>query len=288
MIRSYSLLLFLLVLFGYHFLIAQSSLPKEYYPNVSCELIEHTFYALDYNEDHEQANWVIYYAGYQGASERDDHFRPDPNVSTQSAQLKDYLNSGYDRGHLAPAADMSISDLSMSESFFLSNMSPQLPSFNRGIWKELESLVRSWSLNTTSEYDVVITGPILTESCGTIGHNVTVPCRYFKIYADTKTCQSIGFILKNEASDENLTHFVVSIDQIEAETGIDFFSQLGLEIQSDLESQMDTSKWVWKVENALQPKSLSPVTDLQCNGITQSGTRCTRKATSNGFCWQHD
>ena len=189
--------------------LGQSLLPRDYYPSVSGQLVEHTYYALDYNEQHEQANWVIYYAGLSGSAERKDQFKADPLVLSQSAQLKDYRKSGYDRGHLAPAADMSGNELAMSESFFLSNMSPQNPSFNRGIWKELESLVRNWSIAAETQYDIIITGPVLKDSCGTIGDHVTVPCSYYKIYANLETCESIGFVLKNEASSQPINSFVI-------------------------------------------------------------------------------
>jgi endonuclease G, mitochondrial len=77
-----------------------------------------------------------------GSQDRTDDFRPDPAVSTASASLNAYKGSGYDRGHLCPAADMKLNQTSMSETFFLSNMSPQVEGFNRGIWSTLEDQVR--------------------------------------------------------------------------------------------------------------------------------------------------
>ncbi len=265
------------------------NLPQSYYPRISGELIEHTYYALDYNETHEQANWVIYFAEYSGATSRNDRFKADPLVSTQSSQLEDFKNSGYDRGHLAPAADMSISTTAMTESFYLSNMSPQNPSFNRGIWKELEALVRNWSVAENTPFDLVITGPILKDdSCGTIGNHVTIPCSYYKIYANVETCSSIGFVLKNEASNQPLTHFSTSIDDIEVLTGIDFFASLSADIQLELESQKDSTLWNWGIKNQeISHTSEDSLNTIQCKGITQSGHQCSRSAQANGFCWQH-
>ena len=89
------------------------------------ELVKHIGYTLGYNEKHEQAEWVYYQltkAEVEGTVPRRDTFRQDAAVSTGSASLADYRSSGFDRGHLAPAADMKWSATAMSESFFMSNM----------------------------------------------------------------------------------------------------------------------------------------------------------------------
>lgn len=112
------------------------------------QIIEHTYYTLSYAENHEQAYWVFYELTHEevkGGVKRSDNFREDPKVSSGSASLEDYKGSGYDRGHIAPAADMAFNKTAISESFYLSNMSPQHPSFNRGYWKKLESEVRNWA-----------------------------------------------------------------------------------------------------------------------------------------------
>ena len=102
-------------------------------------------------EEHEQPAWVIYRLTKQQAltkaAKRDDNFKEDPSVPTGSATLADYRRSGYDRGHLAPAADMAYSRQTMEDSFFMSNMSPQRPAFNRGIWKDLEAQVRDFAIS---------------------------------------------------------------------------------------------------------------------------------------------
>jgi hypothetical protein len=112
------------------------------------QIISHTAYLLSYNEEHEQANWVAYMltsSKLGSGLERSNRFLEDPLVASGTATNADYAKSGYDRGHLAPAADMSWSMQVMQESFYYSNMSPQLPGFNRGIWKKLEEKVRDWA-----------------------------------------------------------------------------------------------------------------------------------------------
>jgi len=125
------------------------------------EVVKHAYYTLSYSEQDEQAEWVYYELNSNQLNSdisRSNNFRKDPYITTSSAQLYDYKGSGYDRGHLAPAGDMKYSSTAMSESFYMSNMSPQAASFNRGIWKKIEKQFRDWSLKYGEL--VIITGPI--------------------------------------------------------------------------------------------------------------------------------
>lgn len=183
---------------------------------------------LGYNETMEQASWVVYVLTREevknGTVSRTDNFRSDPSISTGSASLADYRGSGYDRGHLAPAGDMKWDRIAMSQSFLMSNMSPQSPSFNRGIWKKLEEEVRDLALERDSIY--VVTGPVLHTVEGSIGKNeVGIPAYYFKVVVDLSPPDHgmIAFLLPNEESREKLSSFAISVDSLEAFTGYDFF-----------------------------------------------------------------
>lgn len=211
-------------------------------------IIERPYYTLRYNEDHEQAMWVTYKLSAdslkQEKSKRKDNFRKDPRVRTGSAELSDYKGNGYDRGHLAPAADFSYDEFALSQTFYMSNMSPQAPSFNRGVWKKLEERVRDWSMENSELY--VVTGPILNKKFKTIGDNqVSIPEYYYKIVLDIKKpeIKAIAFMMKNEKSSASLDSFVVSIDQIEKLTGLDFFPSMPDELENILESEVNTSQW---------------------------------------------
>ena len=132
----------------------------------------------------------------------------------------------------------------MADSFFMSNMSPQKTAFNRGIWKDLEALVRYFAI--TERKIVVVTGPILPkEKTVTIGANkVTVPTHYYKVIFDlTPPQKMIAFILPNEGSDKLLREFAVSVDAVEKATGLDFFSKLPKEKQKQLESSFSIRAW---------------------------------------------
>jgi len=214
------------------------------------EIIQHTAYTLSYNEEAEQANWVAYVlrgSQLQAAHySRTNKFLTDPLVKEHSSGDADYDGSGYDRGHLASAEDMSWSRTTMKESFYYSNMSPQVPAFNRGVWKRLEELVRYWSSAYDSIY--VVTGPVLTKGLPTIGPDaLAVPQYYYKVILEynPKGVRGIGFVLRNEASAATLKSFAVSIDSVEHLTGIDFFPRLPDDVEEKIESNVEVKDWLW-------------------------------------------
>ena len=203
------------------------------------QIIKHKLFSLSYNEKHEQANWVAYKLfpnSINNNVKRKDNFRRDKFILTGSSSVSDYKKSGYDRGHLAPAKAMSFSKETMSESFYMSNMSPQKPSFNRGIWKKLEEKVRSWIPLSDSLY--VVTGPVLSTPLGVIGRNkVTIPKAFFKsiIRFKNNEIEGIGFMLMNEKSSKKLNTFTVSIDSVEKVTKLNFFNNLDSIIENRIE-----------------------------------------------------
>ena len=214
-------------------------------PAADC-VVDRPGYALGYSEEHEQAAWVMYRMTREEtltrAAVRTDDFREDPNIVTFSALPSDYSRSGYDRGHLAPAEDMKFSEVMMRDSFYMSNMSPQKPGFNRGIWKKLEKEVRRYAYNEGSVF--VITGPILERGLKKIGkaNKVSVPRRFFKIvYDETPPRKMIAFILPNEGTARSLTSFVTTVDEVERLSGLDFFA--GLADEDAMESVADYSLW---------------------------------------------
>lgn len=199
-----------------------------YFPNDTLlnEIVKHNAYSLAYSEEHEQASWVQYKL-YKSNLElpqvdRKNRFKEDDQISTGSATLNDYKGSGFHRGHLAPCADFTYSDLTMLESFFMSNMSPQHPSFNMGKWRVLEDRVRDYA----SIYDslLIITGPVLysIKEKERIGNNVTIPEYYYKIIMELKGKNSISFLMPNIKINDQIENYIVSIDSIEAVTKIDF------------------------------------------------------------------
>lgn len=263
-------------------------------------VVHHLGYSLQYAEEHEQAYWIGYQLTKKETEklyDRTDRFIVDPLISTGSASNEDYSRSGYDRGHLAPAADMGWSSQSMVESFYFSNMSPQVPSFNRGIWKRLEEQVRSWAMEYDSIY--VITGPVLTKGLPTLGPNsVSIPNFYYKVILDNtgNDQKALGFLMKNAAGSGSLEAYAVSVDRVEKETGIDFFHQLPDEFEVKIEREVCLPCWTWSVTRTTsegRKPSTNVSTDrtsmgVQCQGITQKGRRCKRITHDlSGYCYQH-
>jgi endonuclease G len=270
-------------------------------------IIHHEGYVLSYNERHEQANWVAYELTdieTVPIVKRNNKFMSDPVIKTESANTDDYLKSGYDRGHLAPAGDMAWSEKSMEESFYYSNMSPQTPSFNRGIWKKLEEQMRHWANEYHSIY--IATGPILDSHLVTIGfNNVSVPKYYYKVIlnAQGSTVKGIGFILPNATSTLPLQHYAVTIDSVEKMTHINFFPKLDDNIEMQIEHHFNLNEWNW---NTTSKKQTQPIINLedddegtspshhqsqstQCIGTTKKGMRCHKMTTNkNGKCYLHE
>ena len=262
-----------------------------YLPSASGEVVNHHHYTLSYAEKHEQAEWVAYeltrkevYGSYQ----RTDNFREDIKITTGSAGLNDYKGSGYDRGHLAPAADMKFSSNAMSGSFFLSNMSPQDPSFNRGIWKKLEEQIRSWAIKDNQIY--VVTGPVFKDNLGSIGKNhVTVPGYYYKVILDYQEpeIKAIALVLPNRKGGNQLKEYVITIDSLESLTGIDFYPALSDQLEEKLESEINLSGWSFETISIIAKNSHSST--IQCKGIAKStGKRCQKKTSDqSGYCHYH-
>ena len=213
-------------------------------------VVEHKAYSLVYSEENEQPLWCAYMltaARVNGKCPRSNDFREDPAIATGSADLFDYRGSGYSRGHLVPAADMKWDEEAMSETFLLSNMSPQTREFNDGVWNRMEQQVRNWASWFDTLY--VVTGPVLKGLDGskTIGHNaVTVPTHYYKAVYDPHRGMAIAFVVPHEQSSEPLRTFVVSVDELEQMTGLDFFPELPDEEENRVEAEKCPSCWRMK------------------------------------------
>ncbi len=215
------------------------------------QLIHHKRFSLSYNERTEQANWVSYELTKEMLKmpnfDRFDRFNPDYDVKTRSAAHSDYTHSGYSRGHLVPAADMSWDEQAQKESFYMSNISPQISSFNGGIWNELEQATRDWAYDNNRVY--ITSGPLfLNDKIKTIGkkNKIRIPSHFFKTVLDIEGSEKkgIAFIIPNDLSLNPLTHYTVSIDSVESLTKFDLYSNLLSErMEEVLESHFNTSDW---------------------------------------------
>ena len=211
------------------------------------QIIRHSGYTVSYNKDLKIPNWVSYELTREetkGKEKRGNRFIADPLVTGPIATNADYTRSGYDKGHMAPAADMKWSPEAMKESFYFSNMCPQHPQLNRRGWKNLEEKIRNWAIADSAI--IIICGPIIEKQPKTIGKNkVAVPQRFFKVVLSpfAKPIRAIGFLFNNEQVVEPLSSYVVTVDSIESLTNMDFFAPLPDEIENKIEADANYSLW---------------------------------------------
>lgn len=211
------------------------------------QIIHHAGYTVSYNKDWKISNWISYELTRQetrGNEKRSNRFINDPLVKGIIATNADYSRSGYDKGHMAPAADMKWSSTAMKESFYFSNMCPQHPQLNRRGWKNLEEKIRDWAIADSAI--VIICGPIIEKHPQSIGKNkIPVPRQFFKVVLSpfTNPIRSIGFLFDNDQAVEPLSSYTVTVDSIENITGIDFFAPLPDEIEDKIEAEVDFRQW---------------------------------------------
>jgi len=217
------------------------------------EIHHYEGFSMCYREAYEQSEWVAYKLTKEDLVKnvaRNKNFTEDLSISTGSAINIDYKQSGYDRGHLAPSADMCRNEKTQIECFMFSNISPQDHNMNSGIWANAESYAR----NMAKTYGIVyvVTGPLLEKPAmdyKSIGINkVSVPEYFYKIMLSPidggKKVRVFACIIPNKASDENLRTYSASIDEIEKRTGIDFFPLLEDAIENEIENLSDLPKTI--------------------------------------------
>lgn len=209
------------------------------------QIVAYEGYTSSFNADLRIPNYVVYELTRfetQGAEQRHDKFMCDTEVDG-CPTTDDYKGSGYDRGHMAPAADMKWSKKAMQESFFLTNICPQNHSLNSGGWKRLEEKVRLWADRDSAV--IVVSGPIVQGHINRLESGVAVPTGFFKVllapFATPK--RAIAFIYKNEGGQKVIERQAVSVDEVEALTGFDFFSSLPDEEENEIEKTCDYYEW---------------------------------------------
>lgn len=211
------------------------------------QVIHHKYYSLSYNEAFEQAEWVAYELKKSHLSQTNFKrplFEVDKAVKTKAAHWGNYKKSGYTKGHLCPAGDRRFSKEAHDETFLTSNISPQEYKFNAGLWNRLEQKVRYWA----SKYDgvYVVTGGVLENNLPTIGDEaVAVPSKFYKIVLDYNNGapKVLAFLVPHADSEKPLYDYVVSVDAIEALTGIDFFPNLEDSIEDKIEAESNYKRW---------------------------------------------
>ncbi len=216
------------------------------------EVVVHAGHMLVYSEKHEQPKWTAHIAApdlIKGNLARIDSFLPDPLVKTGTAVTADYWNSGYDRGHLVPSADMRWNLEALQGTYLYSNISPQKPELNRETWADLEDWGRRY-VNFSKRRVFVITGPVLRDGLPTMQkadrkNEVSIPEYFWKVIADLDgdKPQAIAFVMSNGKQDGPPISFAVTVDSVETLTGLDFFPALDDAVESRIEAMRELKDW---------------------------------------------
>jgi endonuclease G len=215
-------------------------------------LMEKPQYSMSYNRDNGESNWVSWHldASWLGSAPRQNDFRADTTLPTgwYQVQATDYSGSGFDRGHMCPSADRTITITANSATFLMTNMIPQLPANNQGVWANLESYCRTL-VSQGNELYIVSGGQGLQYFIAN-GH-VAVPANTWKVIIVlpvgsndvsrvTATTRTIAVVIPNSGSiGTDWKAYRVSVDQVEAITGFDFFSNVPTPIQNVIEANVD-------------------------------------------------
>ena len=212
------------------------------------QMLRRAGYTASYNKTTKLPNWVAWHLTADrttGPAKRSGvDFQADMDVPAPRAEDSDYYGSGYDRGHMCPAADNKYSEKAMEESFLFTNMCPQNGNLNRGDWNEMEQACRRWAKEYGGVY--VVCGPILYKGKHkTIGKNkVVVPEAFFKVVLRTgENPKAIGFIYKNAEGNRPTGDYVNTVDEVERITGIDFFPELPDDVENKVEATADIADW---------------------------------------------
>lgn len=215
-------------------------------PAIKGEYVDYEYFTLNFNPKLHIPNWVSWELTVNETEGKEPRgkFSADAKVKG-CAQPKDYTGSGYDRGHMVPAADMKWSADAMQKCFYMTNMCPQAHTLNGGTWKKLEEKCRLWAQADSAI--IIVCGPVLSpepdEYIGETG--VAVPKAFFKVicspYANPP--RGIGFIMTNGKVPGGLQAAAVSIDKVEALTGHDFFSELPDDIENAIEAECRFHFW---------------------------------------------
>lgn len=203
-------------------------------------------YAIGYNYQLKSAEWVAYRLEHQEEGtgvDRTNDFRVDTKIPQQyQTTPSDYDEPIYDQGHLANSESIDTSENAMSETFFMSNMVPQLPGHNRAIWKGLENRERKWANKRGLVY--VYAGPLFIGQTETIGNKVPVPSHLWKVIYDPVSQEAIAYVIEHKKlPTSKLDNYLESVDKVEALSNLDLLNTLEESLQAQVESTVQSRQW---------------------------------------------
>lgn len=212
------------------------------------QIIDQNYYTISWNSKNKVPDWVAYVITRENLnkniSSRTEDFREDPKVPT-TPTLSDYRNSGYDRGHLYSAASAKYGEEAMSSTFLMTNMVPQIHRYNAGVWLKAEDAERDTARMYGKLY--AVSGPVLTTGpYEKIGSGVTIPRECYKallVVDSNGSVYTIAMVIPQENQNGNLKPYLLTVNELEYLTGLDFFPSLSDDIEEIVENSYDLSKW---------------------------------------------
>lgn len=229
----------------------QSLLEVSLPANISDQVLHYKAITIYYNRKYrvpacvayELTNTQVSMADAPDAEKRNNYnFNRDPNAAG-CPEWWEYKDTGYDRGHMAPAMDMRWDSQAMEQCFLMTNICPQDHELNDGEWRHMEEAIHTWARRT--DRLVIFTGPILRNDAKRTGkhHDIAVPSKFYKVVYDPKQNKAIAFLFKNEMATSSWTNYAVTIDEVEQITGIDFLAALPDNVETTIESRQDIKNW---------------------------------------------
>jgi endonuclease G, mitochondrial len=219
-----------------------------YLPSYTGELLIHDHFALSFKPEYKQAEWAAWTITKAALrlpnQKRKTFFTEDPKLTSTELGPFAYRGSGYQRGHLVPAADVAFDTAAIAQTHYMTNMAPQKRAFNNGIWRELEQLSREWAWKYEEIH--VVTGPIFLEPIQFMKSGVAIPNSFYRVLlAETKGKKhSIGFIIANDLSERSIHEYATTVDEVERITKIDFFFGLfSAGEEQSVESNYNSELW---------------------------------------------
>ena len=204
------------------------------------DIVSHVGYTASYNHTTLCPDWVAWELTAEevgGNAGGKYSFSWDPAVDFPKASREDYARSGYDKGHMAPRADMRWSEQALEESYYFSNVCPQDHELNSGVWRKIEELTRRMARHYGRAW--VVCGPVYDSVGGRrIGEaGVHVPDRFFKaiVVKEGETYHAIGFLVDNSPQTGAPQSYAVSVDSVEAAIGRDLFPGLPEDVEATFE-----------------------------------------------------
>lgn len=215
-------------------------------------ILQKTGFIVSFNTETNCPNYVAWYLTANRAkgrnSKRKDLFEGDPSIEkNRRIEYYDYNNVGYDRGHMCPSGDNKHNSKAMDDCFLMTNICPQAHNLNIGAWNDLEQECRRWAKNYGAV--AIVCGPIFDKRPYRYvgqrrGYRIAVPDRFFKVVLmNGRIPKAIGFIYPNNDTNRPTRSFAASVDEVERQTGIDFFFQLDDKVENRIEAECNPAAW---------------------------------------------